>query len=376
MLGLGGLSRATVGRSSWQRFSARFDWPLFVVILAIAGIGLLNLYSALSGTKHEALFTRQIVWMVAGLFVYVVMTVVDYRFWQRFASIALGVAIGLVILVFLVGLSVKGAQRWIGFGIVSVQPSEIAKIAVILALAKLVQDNESGALPDPILFGRIAALFLPALGVLLQPDLGSASLIVLIIVSVGYFAVRELWKINAAVMSVIALLPVFWERMEPYQRDRVLCFLDPSADPTGVCWHTQQSIMAVGAGRLTGEGYMNGTQNQFKFLPEHWTDFPFSVFAEEWGFFGCLFLIGLFAFLTLWILNAAMHARDQFGAVVCLGVAALIFWHTIVNIAMVLGLAPVVGVTLPLVSYGGSSVLTIFVALGLVSSVSSRRHGF
>lgn len=370
------LARATVGRSRWQRFSMRFDWPLFLVVVLIAAIGLMNLHSALSGTKHQGLFNKQIGWMIAGLCLYVVATVVDYRFWQRAAWLALGGAILLILLVHGVGLSVKGAQRWLDFGVAVVQPSELAKIAVILALAKVAQENETTELPTFEYVARLLAIVLPVLLILLQPDLGSAALLLLIIVSVLYFTVGDLWKVNVAVIAGISLMPLFWERMAQYQRDRVLCFLDPSADPTGLCWHTQQSIMAIGAGRITGEGYMNGTQNQFKFLPEHWTDFPFSVFGEEWGFVGCVVLIGLFLFLTLWIVHAAMHARDQFGAVICLGVAAMIFWHAIVNIAMVLGVAPVVGVTLPLVSYGGSSVVTIMFGLGLVSSVSSRRRGY
>jgi rod shape determining protein RodA len=156
----------------------------------------------------------------------------------------------------------------------------------------------------------------------------------------------------------------------------VLAFLDPSADPTGDGWHTRQSIMAVGSGRVTGKGAMEGTQNQFDYLPEHWTDFPFSVWAEEWGFVGSVALLVLLGFLIFWTINVAMVARDKSGVVICVGVAAMLFWHTLVNVMMVLGMAPVVGVTLPFISYGRSSLLTFFLALGLVSSVSLRRHGY
>ncbi len=376
--GLGGigLSRATVGRSSWQRFSSRLDWPLLGVILVIAGIGLLNLYSALSGTPHTGLFTKQIVWLVVGLAFYMGLTVADYRFWQRFAWFGLGAAILAIAAVAVLGMTVKGSQRWLGVGAVSIQPSELAKIAVIIALARLAQDHESAEMPPTELAALWCAIGVPVLLVLLQPDLGSASLILFIILSVAFMTVRRVWMLTLGVGAGLSLMPIFWENMAGYQRDRVLCFVDPSSDPTGLCWHTQQSITAVGSGRITGEGFMNGTQNQFKFLPEHWTDFPFSVLAEEWGFVGCCVLIALYVFLILWIVNAAMNARDHFGAVICLGVAAMLFWHTIVNISMVLGLAPVVGVTLPLVSYGGSSVLTIMIGLGLVSSVSARRHGY
>jgi rod shape determining protein RodA len=371
-----GLERASVGHSSWHRYSGRFDWPLFTAVLLLVAIGLLNLYSALSGTRHEGLFVRQIVWMTMGLAVYAALTVIDYRFWQRFAWMSLGLAIFVILLVYAIGVSAKGAQRWLGIGFVSVQPSELAKIAVILALARLTQDAETTEMSRTQIVVRLAVISTPVLLILLQPDLGSATLTLLVILSVGFMVVQRLWALAAGLALGLAGLPLFWETMHPYQRDRVLAFLDPDADPTGIGWHTRQSILAVGAGRVTGEGYMNGTQTQFKFLPEHWTDFPFSVLAEEWGFVGCLVLLSVLLFCVLWLANVALSARDPFGAVICLGFGAMLFWHTIVNIAMVLGLAPVVGVTLPFISYGGSSALTFFIGLGLVSSVSARRHGF
>ena len=166
-----------------------------------------------------------------------------------------------------------------------------------------------------------------------------------------------------------------------YQKNRILGFIDCSAADRfsatqSNCWHTVQSVFAVGSGKLTGKGFLEGTQNQFNFVPEHWTDFPYSVWAEEWGFVGSVGLLALFAFLLVWILNVAMNARDRAGAVICIGVGAMTFWHVLVNIAMVLGMAPVVGVTLPFISYGGSSLLTFFVAMGLVASVSLRKHGY
>lgn len=366
-----------VGRTRWTRFNARFDWPLFAAIALICGLGLLNLYSALSGRAHQALFVRQIVWMGLGLALYVAVTVIDYRVWSRFAWMFLAGVISLIGLVAILGSAIKGSNRWLDLGLFNLQPSEIAKVAVILGCAQLAHETETGELPLAEVLARVAALVLPVALVLLQPDLGSASLILFIVVSVGYMAMRSVWLLNGLVGTGIALVPLMWDRLlHQYQKDRVLAFLDPEHDPTGVGWHTRQSILAVGSGRVTGEGYLEGTQNQFRYLPEQWTDFPFSVWAEEWGFIGCLVLLALYLFLLMWILNAAMNARDRLGAVLCLGTAAMVFWHVVVNIAMVLGLAPVVGVTLPLVSYGGSSILTIFLALGLVSSVSARRHGY
>jgi rod shape determining protein RodA len=207
-----------------------------------------------------------------------------------------------------------------------------------------------------------------------QPDLGTATLVVLLTISVAFLTVRRLLPLCIAAGASGAAVPLVWRFLHDYQQQRILTFLDPSRDPSGAGWHARQSIFAVGSGRLTGKGFMDGTQNQLNFLPEQWTDFPFSVFAEEWGFAGAIVLLALYVFLILWVINVASQARDRFGASLCLGVAALLFWHVVVNIAMVTGLAPVVGVTLPLVSYGGSSVIAVFVGLGLVASVSVRRY--
>jgi rod shape determining protein RodA len=212
--------------------------------------------------------------------------------------------------------------------------------------------------------------------VAIQPDLGTSILLALIIASVSLLLAVKLWPPVVGLSAVVCMVPLFWDKLLGYQQDRVLAFLDPSADPTGAGWHTQQSIFAVGSGRLTGKGFLEATQNHFNFLPEHWTDFPFSVWAEEWGFVGSVALILVFGFLILWTVNVALQARDRFGTAICLGMAAMLFWHVVVNIAMVIGLAPVVGVTLPFISYGGSSTITFFVGLGLVSSVSLRRSGY
>jgi rod shape determining protein RodA len=372
-LGTMGLSRSTLARGRVSRFAASFDWPLCATIVVLAGIGLLNLYSALSGRTHQDLFVRQVMWMLVGLVLYVVATLIDYRSWQRFAWIFLGLAIAAIAFVKLGGVSVKGAKRWIGVGAMTVQPSELAKLAVIVAMARLAEEVEAAELPALELALRLLALAVPVVLILVQPDLGSAILVSLIIVSVSLLCAERLWLLVTGIGTALASLPLLWDHMHGYQRDRILCFLDPAADPTGVCWHTEQSILAVGNGRLTGTGYLDGTQNQFRFLPEQWTDFPFSVWAEEWGFLGCVFLMALLLFLILWTIHVALLAKDTFGAVLCVGVGAMLFWHVLVNIAMVLGLAPVVGVTLPLCSYGGSSVITMLVGLGLVSSVSTRR---
>jgi rod shape determining protein RodA len=379
-LGRGGLElpRQRVGVSRWRRFRARFDWPLFLTVMAIAGVGLLNLYSATHGTRHQVKFDQQVVRMIIGVAVFYVATFVDYRNLVRIAWFALGFTVLALFVVVLIGdLGVaKGSQRWLAAGPVRLQPSELVKIAVILVLAKMAQDHETSPMSWQQVVPRLAVLVVPVLLIAMQPDLGSSILVVMIIVSIGFLTVRNLWPLVGVTVVGLLFIPVLWENMHAYQRQRVLAFLDPSADPTGAGWHTRQSIFAVGSGRMTGKGFMEGTQNQFDFLPEHWTDFPFSVWAEEWGFIGSLALLCAFAFLLFWIVSVALAARERAGSVICLGVAAMMFWHMVVNIAMVLGVAPVVGVTLPFISYGGSSLITCFFAVGLVSSISLRRHGF
>lgn len=316
--------------------------------------------------------------MLIGASAFFAATFIDYRALVRFAWLALWLTVlGLIVVALMGDLSLaKGSHRWIALGPLRLQPSELVKIAVILVLAKMLQDHETSPMAWRETLPRLLLLAIPILLIASQPDLGSSIMVVLIVFSIGFLALRNLWPLFGVTAAGLMCIPLLWENMHRYQRQRVFAFLDPSADPTGTGWHTRQSIFAVGSGRVSGKGLMEGTQNQFDFLPEHWTDFPFSVWAEEWGFLGSVALLGAFGFLLFWIISVGLAARERAGSVICIGVAAMLFWHMLVNIAMVLGMAPVVGVTLPFISYGGSSLIVCFFAVGLVSSVSLRRHGF
>ncbi|HVV83129.1 MAG TPA: rod shape-determining protein RodA [Kofleriaceae bacterium] len=372
-----GLPRQHIGMSRWRRFRASVDWVLVAILIAICALGLLNLYSAVHGTKHAGKFAQQVKFMLVGTGAFALATAIDYRALLRLAWLGLGLAVIALLIVDLVGRGAKGSERWVYVGAVGGQPSEIAKLAVILVLTKLIQDTSGGAkMSWKALVPRVVALVIPVLLIALQPDLGNATLLTLIMLTIGFLALRDLWPMVYTLFAMFLAIPILWETMHDYQKSRILAFLDPSADPNGTGWHTRQSIAAVGSGKILGKGFMHGTQNQFQFLPEHWTDFPFSVWAEEWGFVGSLLLLSMFAFLLVWILNVALRSRDHAGSLLCLGVAAMTFWHVVINVAMVLGMAPVVGVTLPFISYGGSSLVCFFVAMGLVSSVSLRRHGY
>lgn len=365
-----------VGVSWWRRFASRFDWPLFALIATLVGVGLANLYSATHGTAHSGKFDQQLLRMVGGGILFLGVSAFDYRNLQRFVWFGLAGAVAAILAVAVVGHTSGGAARWLDLGGVRLQPSELAKVAVILVLARVAHEDRSGDASAAKSLVGVLLCAIPIALIAMQPDLGSAILVGLIAGSIGVAALSRLWPLVTLGAFGLALLPVLWEHMHAYQKQRWLTFLDPSADPTGTGWHTQQSIFAVGSGQMTGKGYLNATQNQFSFLPEHWTDFPFSVWAEEWGFLGSTLCLAAFAALIFWILHIALNARDEFGSMICVGVAAMLFWQLVINISMVLGLAPVVGVPLPLISYGGSSLVATCLGLGLVSSVAMRRHGF
>ena len=376
------LPRSTIGVSRWRRFRAAVDWPLILVILALCTLGLLNLYSATRGVRHHAKFDTQVQWMLVGAVGFVLATIIDYRAMVRIAWLGLGIAIALLLIARVLGRPSVGdanhgiTYRWLNIGGMGIQPSELAKLMVILVLARVFQDTEPSSYAPRVLLGRLAILLVPIGLIAMQPDLGTAILLVLIVLSVGYLAMPSVWPMVHVTIAGLLAIPILWETMHDYQQKRIVGFIDCGMAPTKECWHTQQSIYAVGSGKIWGKGFLEGTQNQFNFVPEHWTDFPYSVWAEEWGFAGSVFLLAVFAFLLVWILNVALSARDRVGAVICVGVAAMTFWHVVVNIAMVVGLAPVVGVTLPFISYGGSSLVTFFLAMGLVANVSLRKHGY
>jgi rod shape determining protein RodA len=380
------LPRATVGVSRWRRFRAAVDWPLILTILALCTIGLLNLYSATRGLRHQVKFDSQVQWMIVGAIAFAVTTTVDYRVLVRLAWVGLGLAILLMLLARLQGAT-GGDQRhgstyrWLFVGGLGIQPSELVKVMMILVLARMFQDTETSSYTPRALAWRLGAVAVPIGLIAVQPDLGTATLITLIVLTTGFLAMPNVWPVVHVTLAGLLMIPLLWESMHEYQKNRILGFIDCNAADRfsatqSNCWHTTQSIFAVGSGKISGKGFLEGTQNQFNFVPEHWTDFPYSVWAEEWGFLGSVFLLAVFGFLLIWILNVALSARDRVGSVICVGVAAMTFWHVVVNVAMVLGIAPVVGVTLPFISYGGSSLVTFFIAMGFVANVSLRKHGY
>lgn len=356
-----------------------FDWPLFICVATIALFGVLNLYSATdAGTASDA-YVQQLYWLLLGFGVAGLTVAVDYRHFERYGWLIYGACILALVLVFVLGKSVRGSTRWISLGAFSLQPSELMKIGLIIALAKyLHHDTKVGGrtLVDLIIPGLILAL--PMALVLLQPDLGTAMMLAFIFASIMLLTQLKRRSVVTLLATFVVAAPVTWiYLLKGYQKERILAFWDrlggKQTDLLDSGWHAHQSLVAIGSGGWSGKGFTQGTQTRFRFLPDQHTDFPFPVWAEEHGFIGALLLISLYLFLVLWSLRIASQAKDRFGAVVAVGVGAMIFWQTVINLGMVSGLLPVVGMTLPLFSYGGSSLLSTMIGLGLLMNVSMRR---
>jgi rod shape determining protein RodA len=362
-----------------RRLFTHFDWTLLGIVLLIASIGILNIYSTTSGGEISGtpLYLKQIFWLLIGLAVMVAIAFTEYRFYSDFAYIVYTVAFFFLLVVMGYGIITSGAQRWIKIGSISFQPSEFVKISLILALAKFFQRlpaREGYSLKDlPLPF---LLLLLPMGLILKQPDLGTSIILLLVFFSILIF-VKIRWTSLLTIGLVgAAILPLSWSFLKEYQKRRIITFFNPELDPLGAGYHIIQSKIAVGSGGIIGKGLMKGTQCRLGFLPEQQTDFIFSALGEEWGLIGSLIIVGLYFILILWGLRIAVQSKDRFGAILSFGVVAMLFWHIFINIGMVLGMMPVVGIPLPLVSYGGSFLLSTFIGIGLLLNVSMRRFLF
>lgn len=364
------------------RTGPQIDMVLLFLVVAISCIGVVNLYSATSayvGASQRAgladIYVSQIYWIVVGLMFGMLMAAIDYRHLERLAPILYGSGLLMLALVFVFATDVRGSQRWIRLGSFALQPSEFMKPLVALMVARYLQNDaktEERTLVDLIQPAIITLI--PMVAVMAQPDLGTSLIYALTTISI--LSVMRIRRRSVLVFfgGGATLTYLMWKfGLRDYQRGRITSFLDPESDKTGTGWHALQSQTAIGNGGLTGEGFMQGTQNQFGFLPDQHSDFPFSVFAEEFGFLGCMALLALYCALAIHSVYIASQAKDRFGAGLALGVGAIIFWHTVFNLGMSMGLLPVVGITLPLFSYGGSSVVSMLICLGMLMSVSMRR---
>ena len=365
-------------RDSIQERGERFDWALFIVVAIIAAVGVVNLYSATSvyTQSRSDLYVSQFYFLVAGAALGGLVVVLDPRHLERFAYVLYAAGVLSLVLVLALAKDIRGSARWINIGSFGFQPSEFMKLWLVLALAKHFHDSPRTDQPKYLKELAVPAVMavVPVLLVLKQPDLGTSLILALVFVSIVALQ-RIRWQSVLLLVVILGIgLPLVYSYgLKGYQLARIESFLDPESDITGIGYHAHNARIAIGNGGLFGQGYMKGTQNQYYFLPDQFSDFPFPVFAEDWGFIGSFVLIVLYSFLVLWAVRIASQAKDRFGAVVAVGVGSMIFWHAFFNLGMVTGLLPVVGVTLPLFSYGGSSVITILLGCGLLMNVSMRR---
>jgi rod shape determining protein RodA len=351
----------------------RLNWPLVVLLAGVAAIGVVMLYSA-GGGSLQPWSSRHLVRFALCVGLMLSLAFVDLRIWLRLAYPAYAVGLVLLIAVDVAGMVGMGARRWLDVGPIQIQPSEIMKIALVLALARYFH----GLTSDEI--GRIiyvipptVMVLLPVLLVAAQPDLGTAVLMLAAGGALFFVAGVRLWKFGLVIAGIGAALPILWGMLREYQRNRVLTFLDPERDPLGAGYHSLQSKIALGSGGMFGKGFLEGSQSHLNFLPEKQTDFIFTMLAEEFGMVGCLVLLGLYALILVIAIAIALRSQSAFGRLMAMGIAVIFFLYVFINVAMVTGLVPVVGIPLPLVSYGGTSMLSVMIGMGMLMGVDIHR---
>lgn len=349
------------------------SWSFVFLVTVICSLGFLTLYSAANGAI-DPWASRQMMRFFVGFVVMLAVAMVDIRFWMRWAYVLYAVALVLLIAVEIRGSVGMGAQRWIDFGFIQLQPSEIMKITLVLALARYFHGASYQDVGRPVfLISPLIMVFLPVGLVLKQPDLGTAMMLTLASGAMFFLAGVRIWKFAIIIAGGLAAIPVAWKFMREYQRQRIITFLNPENDPLGAGYHILQSKIALGSGGMFGKGFMLGTQSHLNFLPEKQTDFIFTMLAEEWGMVGGVVLVALYTLILVYGYAMSLRARSQFGRLVGLGLTTTFFLYAFINIAMVMGLVPVVGVPLPLISYGGTAMLTLLFGFGLILSVYIHR---
>jgi rod shape determining protein RodA len=356
-----------------RRLLQNVDWILLGAALFIIGLSLVCLWSLNPGRGISSLVWRQVSWVGVGLVGLLVVASVDYRNLVRTAPVLYVVGLGLLTSVFVLGRTVSGARRWIHLGPLTVQPSELFKLIFIITLAWAFTAGRGERLSRAALIGTFVLLGVPFLLVVRQPDLGTALVLVPVLAATLVGIGIRMKVLGALTLAGVAAMPLGWFVLKPYQRDRLLVYLDPFRDPLGTAYNVIQAKIAIGSGQLLGKGVGGATQSRLSFLPERHTDFIFAVFAEMWGFLGCLVLIVAYVLLVMRGFEIAAGTRETRGRILALGVTTVFAAQILINIGMVTGLLPIVGIPLPLMSYGGSSMVVSLTALGLLLSIRMRQ---
>ena len=396
---------------------SKIDFPVTFLTIILLTIGLAAVYSATSFSGIESnLFQKQLTIAILGFLLMLAVPYIPFRFIQRIAYPVYGLSILLLILVYFIGSKGYGAERWLDFGIFRIQPSEIAKLATILAVAKYLSNRDAGINKFKNFSVVSGLVLLPLALIIRQPDLGTALVFaailipilfwsglkwfplfilispfftmlvsfdyhflggwLLVILAILYFS-RKRWILVASVLilhiGVGLTTPMLWDQLQPYQKGRILTFINPERDPKGAGYQIIQSQVAIGSGGIWGKGFMNGTQTHLKFLPAQHTDFIFSVIAEEWGFVGVSVVLFMFLLLLYTLIKLASAVRSTFSSITLLGITSILFFHIFVNIGMTVGVAPVTGLPLPFISYGGSFLISVMLMMGVVQNIAANR---
>jgi rod shape determining protein RodA len=358
-----------------KKFWKDFDWLLLSAALILSVISLTEIYSSTMAQHAGEFFVRQLIWVIVGVVFLFVIAAIDYHLIAEHIPSLYVLAVGALVYTLALGHRVAGSKSWVHLGPAAFQPSELIKMVVVVALARYLSElRPSQHMTLSQIVKACVICGVPISLVALQPDLGT-SLTYLPAIAVGLFVrgVRPAALISL-ILGFVLLLPVSWFVLKPYQKERILTFLDPSRDPMGKGYQVTQSKIAIGSGGLLGKGIFHGSQNQLGYLPTRHTDFIFAVVGEEMGFVGVLGTLGLLTFIIFRSMYNAQTARDNLGMFIAMGIVGIFFFHLIVNVGMVIGFMPTTGIPLPFLSYGGSSVLTAFIALGLVMSVRRCRY--
>jgi rod shape determining protein RodA len=357
----------------------RFDWSLIAIEILLFAVGIWNLISA-TGVQDKSLglYKSQALWFGIGMCLTAVILLFHYSILSLMAYFIYFANLILLGAVLVFGKSTLGAKRWIGVGAFRIQPSEFMKLSVVICLAKYFESDQTMGgygFKDLLLPAFLVAI--PSGLIMLQPDLGTALIIMLTFVSMMMFMrIQPKTLAIIGICAMTALPAVYKFGLKPYQRQRIISFIDPASDPKGSGYNSIQSMIAVGSGQLFGKGYKKGTQSQLNFLPEHHTDFIFSVFSEEHGFVGCALLVVLYLVFLMNGLSVAYQSHDKFGILLALGIMTIFFWHIFVNMGMVMGLLPIVGVPLPFLSYGGSSLVTSILCVAILTNIANKKFMF
>jgi len=396
---------------------AKIDFSISFLVLILCTIGLLAVYSATAFNVQEtAFFNRQLLFIIIGIILMLSIVYIPFRLIQRTAYPLYVISILLLIAVYFFGVKGFGAERWLSFGSFRFQPSEIAKITTILAVAKYLSSRDAGINKVKHFFVVLALIGLPLILIMRQPDLGTSLVFAALLVPLLFWAglkwfplfllispiftmlssfntiVLILWLVVIAAIlylsrkKIVLLLgilllhigvgfatPFMWDQLQPYQKNRILTFINPESDPRGAGYQIIQSQVAIGSGGIWGKGFMNGTQTQLKFLPAQHTDFIFSVIAEEWGFVGVIIVIFTFILLLIYLINLAASVRSTFSSITLIGITSVLFFHIFVNIGMTVGVAPVTGLPLPFISYGGSFLFSIMLMMGISQNIAANK---